>query len=103
MRFHGAKGSYGERPKQTKRSQKEKTGKVSFMIELLSIKEITATLQKYADDPAMHSDATYSPNANDYPDNKLPFVEYHLHYLRTHKLVNPDHYLSNLRLKITKR
>ena len=73
------------------------------MLSLMSLEEITEKLQSYADDPMMHTLDTYSPLAVDYPDNKVPFVDYHLNYLRTHKNLNPEHYLSNLSLMIKKR
>ncbi len=33
-----------------------------------------------------------------YPDQTIPFVEKHMEYLRNHPTVDPEHYLSNLRL-----
>lgn len=65
--------------------------------------EIKAALESLADDPNMITESFYSPSAVDWPDNKLPFVEYHLAHLSTHKLTNPRSYLSNLRLMIAKR
>jgi hypothetical protein len=52
----------------------------------------------------MESDSTYttesSYNANEllYPGNDMSFVEKHMRYLSAHQNVNPQQYLSNLRL-----
>lgn len=52
----------------------------------------------------MEKDLTYttqsSYNANEllYPGNDMSFVEKHMHYLSVHQNVNPQQYLSNLRL-----
>lgn len=64
---------------------------------------IRAALIVLANDPNMITKSTYSPAANEWPDNKLPFEEYHLAHLLSHKLTNAETYLSNLRLMITKR
>jgi hypothetical protein len=69
----------------------------------MSVEEITQTLRGLVDNPEMMTESVYSPLAVDYPDNRLPFVDFHLLYLTNHKNVNPEHYISNLRLMITKR
>lgn len=52
----------------------------------------------------MVSDITYTTesgyNANVllYPDNDISFVDKHMRYLSEHQNVNPQQYLSNLRL-----
>lgn len=69
----------------------------------MTIDEVTAKLQALQDDPTMQTVSKYSPTATQWPDDRLPFVEIHLAYLRTHKLVNPEHYISNLELMIKKR
>jgi hypothetical protein len=65
--------------------------------------EVTTKLLSLQNDPAFKTVSKYSPTAVDWPDNQMPFVEIHLAYLRTHKLVNPTHYISNLELMIKKR
>jgi hypothetical protein len=59
--------------------------------------ELTAMLsnQSYT------TESTYIANSERYPDNQIPFVEKHMHYIATHPSVDPNHYLANLRL-ITK-
>lgn len=65
--------------------------------------EIIARLKVLENDPTMKSESIYSPAATEWPDSKLPFIERHLAYLRSHKTVNPEHYISNLALMIKKR
>ncbi len=69
----------------------------------MTLEEVTTKLQSLQDDPGMKTVSKYSPVAVSWPDNQLPFVEIHLAYLRSHKTVNPAHYISNLELMIKKR
>jgi hypothetical protein len=69
----------------------------------MSPAEVIQSLTSLQDDPNMKTEDKYSPDAVDWPDNRLPFVEIHLAYLKAHKNVNPEHYISNLRLMIKKR
>jgi len=69
----------------------------------MSLEEITAKLQLLQDDPKMNTKSMYSPTANDYPGNQLPFAEIHLAYLRKNKQVNPAQYISNLEIMIKRR
>ena len=69
----------------------------------MTIDEVKTKLQSLQDDPTMKTVSKYSPTAPEWPDNRLPFVEVHLAYLRAHKLVDPIHYISNLELMIKKR
>jgi hypothetical protein len=39
-------------------------------------------------------------NRERYPDGEIPFTDLHMLYLHQHPLVNPMHYMSNLRLKL---
>jgi hypothetical protein len=49
------------------------------------------------------TEASYSANAELYPDHLIPFVNKHMEYLRNHPSTNPQHYLSNLRLMTKSR
>jgi len=69
----------------------------------MTMEDITAELQALVDDPTMITNTGFSPNTELWPDNRVPFVEMHLSYIRAHKNVNPQDYLSNLRLMIKKR
>lgn len=69
----------------------------------MTIEEITERLKEFESNPLMITESLYSPIATDYVDNRMPFSEIHLGYLRKHKKVDPISYLSNLQIMITKR
>lgn len=66
----------------------------------MTLEEIKDKLTSLEKNPAMKTMSRYSPTADDWPDNQLPFSEIHLAYLRKNKNVNPAHYISNLELMI---
>ena len=70
---------------------------------ILDEADVVEKLKILEQDPGMKTETIYSPSANSWPDNRLTFTERHLVYLRAHKNVNPDHYISNLTLMIKKR
>ncbi len=70
---------------------------------LMTLDEISAKLEALQNDPGMVTKSMYSPSAIEYPDNRLPFVQIHLAYLRKNKHVNPAQYISNLEIMIKKR
>jgi len=51
-------------------------------------------LVKMMDDPCFNTTSMYSPSS----DDKMLFVDRHMKYLGQHPSLNPQHYLSNLRL-----
>ena len=53
--------------------------------------------------PLLNTASSFSANSLLYPDRQIPFVEKHLAYLMDHPKVDPDQYLSNLRLMLKKR
>lgn len=69
----------------------------------MTLDEARIELTAMQDNPHMVTNAKYSPNASEYPDGLMPFVEIHLAYLRKNKLVNPSQYISNLAIMITER
>lgn len=69
----------------------------------MTIEEITRELQAMVDNASMITKPGFSPNAEVWPDNQVPFIELHLAYIRAHKNVNPQDYLSNLRLMVKRR
>lgn len=69
----------------------------------LSEEEIVEELQKMEQDPAMVTKPSFTTNSEAWAENKISFVGSHLAYLKSHKYVNPEHYLSNLRLTIRKK
>jgi hypothetical protein len=65
--------------------------------------EIVAALKDMVIDPKMITESSFRANAMLWPNNKISFVEAHLMYLKNHPALNPEHYLSNLRLMIRKK
>lgn len=61
----------------------------------LKVQEI---LSRMLEDGAFNTNSSYSADTNQYPDNLIPFVDKHMHYLNTHPNIDPQHYISNLRL-----
>jgi hypothetical protein len=62
------------------------------------LNEVIEALHSMELDSTYKTDSGYSSNEDLYPDNNIPFIEKHVHYLREHRNVNPEQYLSNLRL-----
>ncbi|MBI1857165.1 hypothetical protein HYS01_02735 [Candidatus Saccharibacteria bacterium] len=62
--------------------------------------EIREKLRLMELDPGLKTESAYRANAVLWPDNLISFIENHAMYLRVHPKVNPEHYLSNLRLMI---
>ena len=69
----------------------------------MTVEEITSRLEEYQSDPSMITTSIYSPSADEYENNQMPFTQVHLKYLQKHKNVDPHAYLSNLKIMITKR
>lgn len=65
--------------------------------------EIRTELSKMEDSPQYATESAYRANADLWPGNRISFTDSHLVYLKTHPLLQPRHYLSNLRLKTKKR
>ncbi|HEX7632911.1 MAG TPA: hypothetical protein VF401_01145 [Candidatus Saccharimonadales bacterium] len=63
--------------------------------EAVQIKAALVALEK---DANYCTEASYSANEIDHPDSSISFVDKHMHYLSEHPKVNPQYYLSNLRL-----
>jgi hypothetical protein len=62
--------------------------------------EIRTALQSMEQDHALITNSAYRANGELWADNKMPFVEVHLAYLKAHAALDPRIYLSNLRLRI---
>jgi len=62
--------------------------------------EITQALQEMVEDKSYRTVSGYSIDTDTYPDHAVPFIQDHMNYLRKHPQVNPEHYLSNLRLML---
>jgi hypothetical protein len=62
------------------------------------VAEVRDALRLMENDLTYQTDSGYSSNESLYPDNNITFVEKHMNYLTEHRNVNPEQYLSNLRL-----
>ena len=62
------------------------------------IAEVIESLEQMVQDDTYNTQSSFSANTEQYPDNLIPFVDKHVNYLMSHKGVNPQQYLSNLRL-----
>jgi hypothetical protein len=49
------------------------------------------------------TETSYTTNGEIYPDHVMPFLDKHMNYLQNHPAVNPQYYLSNLRLMLKVR
>lgn len=60
--------------------------------------QIKQALESMLDNEKYSTESSYSTNGDLYPDNVMPFIDKHMHYLTSHPSVDPAHYLANLRL-----
>lgn len=60
--------------------------------------EIKGILAQMDKDTIYNTEPSYSANGDKYPDHSMPFVDKHMNYLRTHPSIDPQQYISNLRL-----
>lgn len=60
--------------------------------------KIKRALHLMESDSMYSTKASYSANVNTYPDHLIPFVDKHMQYLSEHQNIEPEQYLSNLRL-----
>lgn len=70
------------------------------MFTMMTAEEVLVALKDMEQDSTLITKDAYSPNAELYPDGRIPFVDIHMAYLKSHKHVDPRNYLSNLRLMI---
>jgi hypothetical protein len=64
--------------------------------------EVKIALEKMVKDPCMITKPGFRANKELWPNQKIPFVQMHLEYLKKRPQINPEHYLSNLKLMIRK-
>ena len=62
------------------------------------VANVRQLLQELVDDSGYNTEPSYIANAEIYTDHLIPFVEKHMAYLMSHPKVNPDQYISNLRM-----
>lgn len=62
------------------------------------VSRVKDTLQALVEDSGYNTEPSYIANGEAYPDHLIPFVEKHMAYLMSHPKVNPEQYISNLRM-----
>jgi hypothetical protein len=60
--------------------------------------EVERILKMMVANEIYNTESSYSANSELYPDNRIPFVNKHMAYLRSHPATDPEQYLANLRL-----
>jgi hypothetical protein len=71
-------------------------------MDVMETEEIRTALAGMEADPALITDSVYSANIT-WADNRMPFVDAHVAYLKAHPNVSPRQYLANLRMRIKRR
>jgi hypothetical protein len=59
---------------------------------------LTAALTVIDNDSGYYTSASYSADAENYPDHQMPFVDKHMFYLRDHPELDLRQYIANIRL-----
>lgn len=62
--------------------------------------EVLGTLQSMERNPVFRTVDEATRDLELYPSGIVPFVDKHMQYLHKHPLLNPEHYLANLRVKL---
>lgn len=64
--------------------------------------DIIGELKTLESSPVYLTAPAYRGNEEKWPNHQIPFIEFHLNYLKAHPGLNPYHYISNLRLTLKK-
>jgi hypothetical protein len=64
---------------------------------------VLATLREMSQDSTFNTESSYSANSNEYPDNRMPFLDKHVNYLLAHPKLDARMYVANLRLMTRSR
>lgn len=64
------------------------------------IRTVLSTMEK---DPLCVTESAYRADAVKFLGNRISFTDLHLAYIKAHPALDPQHYLSNLKLQIKKR
>jgi len=65
--------------------------------------EISGALSSMLSDRKLITKTAYRANKELWPNNRISFVDNHLAYLKAHPMVDPKHYISNLRLMLRRK
>lgn len=65
--------------------------------------EILSGLYSLESNPLYLTKSVHRYNSDKWPNNEMPFVDFHINYLKIHPTLNPRQYLANLRLVLRKQ
>jgi len=69
----------------------------------VSKKQIVAALKLMESNPGYQTEPSNRGSSPRWTNNYISFVEYHLNYLRMYPKLDPEQYIANLRLMLSKR
>ncbi len=64
--------------------------------------EIVAALGILEANASYLTNPIYQGNVEKWPNHQIPFIDYHINYLKRQPTLNPYHYISNLKLMLKK-
>ena len=73
------------------------------LINSVSEAEVEAALCSLEANSAYVTKPAYRGNVEKWPNHQISFLDFHLGYLKDHPLLDPHHYIANLRLMLKKR
>lgn len=71
-------------------------------INLVRVDEIKAALKSLEASSDYLTKPNYRGTSERWTNNYTSFIDYHLNYLKIHPTLNPEQYISNLRLSLRK-
>ncbi len=72
------------------------------LINSVSKDEIITALNSLETNTLYLTKAVHRYNTDKWPDNQIPFIDFHISYLKAHPTLDPRLYVSNLRLSLRK-
>jgi len=63
--------------------------------EMVEVQDMLSTM---VGNSGYNTKPSFSADILRYPDNQIPFIDKHMSYLMTHKGINAQHYIANLKL-----
>lgn len=69
-----------------------------YLVTPEDVQRVENELRTMLEDDHYNTVSSYIASTEIYTNHQIPFIEKHMAYLRSHPKVNPDQYLSNLRM-----
>ena len=77
----------------------KKNAQIGYINEV-SEAEIISSLTLLESNSLYLTESVRRYNTDKWPNNEMPFIDFHMAYLKTHPSLNPRHYVANLRLML---